>query len=108
MENFLTFNTFITQNVLIVFYYLGALLMPILLYLYRGVLLERVSLLKSVSDRLRDFYGKFGLREKILFWLVFLTLFLCMELCWRMIFEAMIGYFDMHDYLYRLSNQPGR
>ena len=105
MEDFLSFNRFITQDVLIVFYYLGALLMPILLYLFRGYLLEHVSFFKTVSDRLRTFYGKFGLKEKILFWLVFLTLFLCMELCWRMIFEAMIGYFDMHDYLYQIMRQ---
>lgn len=26
-----------------------------------------------------------------------------MELFWRMMFEAMIGYFDMHDYLQHLS-----
>jgi len=80
--------------------------MPILLYLFRNTLLERVSLLKTIHEKLHAFYGTFGLREKLLFWLVFLTIFLCMELCWRMIFEAMIGYFDMHDYLYRLSTRP--
>ncbi len=105
MADFLSFNRFIAQDVLIVFYYFGALLMPILLYFFRGVLLEKVSFLRSVNEKLRAFYGKFGLREKILFWMTFLTIFFCMELCWRMVFEAMIGYFDMHDYLYRLSTQ---
>ncbi|WP_456434001.1 DUF4282 domain-containing protein [Nitratifractor sp.] len=25
--------------------------------------------------------------------------FLCLELLWRMLFEGMIAYFDMHEYL---------
>ncbi|BCD67237.1 hypothetical protein NitYY0918_C0108 [Nitratiruptor sp. YY09-18] len=34
--------------------------------------------------------------------LIAVGFFLCAELCWRMVFEAMIGYFDMHDFLYEI------
>ncbi len=105
MRDILLFNTFVTQDVLIVFYYIGAVLMPVVLYVFRKELTGRVAFFKGVNDRLNAFYATFTTGQKTVFWLVFVTMFLCMELCWRMVFEAMIGYFDMHDYLYRIANQ---
>ncbi len=105
MHDILVFNTFITQHVLIVFYYIGAVLMPIVLFMFRKELIARVAFFKRINDRLKAFYGTFTTGQKTVFWLVFITVFLCMELCWRMVFEAMIGYFDMHDYLYQIAHQ---
>ncbi len=105
MRDVLLFNTFVTQDVLILFYYIGAVLMPIVLYVFRGEIIKRVAFFKRVNDTLKDFYSKFTSTQKIVFWLVFITIFLCMELCWRMMFEMMIGYFDMHNYLYQLNRK---
>ncbi len=105
MRDILLFNTFVTQDVLILFYYIGALLMPLVLYLFRGEIIKHISFFKRINDTLKDFYSKFTSTQKIVFWLVFITIFLCMELCWRMMFEMMIGYFDMHNYLYQISNK---
>ena len=105
MRDVLLFNTFVTQDVLILFYYIGALLMPIVLYVFRGEIIKRVAFFKRVNDTLKDFYSKFTSTQKIVFWLVFITIFFCMELCWRMMFEMMIGYFDMHNYLYQLNRK---
>ncbi len=105
MRDILLFNTFVTQDVLIVFYYIGAVLMPVVLYVFRKELIGRVAFFKRINDRLKAFYATFTTGQKTVFWLVFITMFLCMELCWRMVFEAMIGYFDMHDFLYQIANQ---
>ena len=105
MQDILSFNTFITQNVLIFLYYIGAILIPVILYFFKDYLIENVSFIKAANDKLHAFYSAFSSRQKIVFWMIFITMFLCMELCWRMMFEAMIGYFDMHDYLYKIANQ---
>ncbi|ADN08555.1 DUF4282 domain-containing protein [Sulfurimonas autotrophica] len=105
MWDFLTFNSFITQDVLLFFYYIGALVIPITLYYFRDYLMKNFSLFKTVNDKVKDFYISLSATEQKVFWITFITLFLCMELCWRMIFEAMIGYFDMHDYLYEISKK---
>jgi hypothetical protein len=105
MKDILAFNTFITQDVLVFFYYVGAVLMPVVLYVFRDYLIGHLSFFKRVYDKLYSLYSAFSSNEKIAFWLVCATLFLCMELCWRMMFEMMIGYFDMHEYLYKIANE---
>ena len=105
MRDILVFNRFVTQDVLILFYYIGAVMIPVMLFVFRKELIGRVTFFKRIDDRLKAFYGHFTTGRKTVFWLVFFTIFLCMELCWRMLFEAMIGYFDIHDFLYRIANQ---
>jgi len=102
MHDILSFNRFITQDVLIFFYYVGAVVMPVFLYFFRDYLTQNISFVKKINDKLHTFYNTFSSSEKIVFWMMFITLFLCMELCWRMMFEAMIGYFDIHDYLHKI------
>jgi len=97
MYDILSFNNFIAQNVLIVFYYIGAVVIPAILYYYK-------------DDAVR-YFDKKGLqlsldvKEKKIVFIVLIAVFLCMELCWRMVFEAMIGYFDIHDYLYEIAKK---
>ncbi len=105
MQDILSFNTFITQDILIFFYYVGAVVIPVVLYFFKDHLIENISFVKTINDKLYAFYSTFSSRKKIVFWMMFITVFLCMELCWRMMFEAMIGYFDMHDYLYQIANK---
>ena len=94
MWDILSFNTFVTQDVLIFFYYIGALGLPIVVYYYKDYFIRQISKHTSFSSN-----------EKKIFWFVVISLFLCMELCWRMVFEAMIGYFDMHDYLHVIAEK---
>jgi len=105
MWDILSFNTFVTQDVLIFFYYIGAVVIPIALYFFKDYLIKHISLVKSGYEKLYEFYSSFSSNEKKVFWFVVISLFLCMELCWRMIFEAMVGYFDMHDYLHIISKK---
>ena len=84
MWDIVTFNSFITQDVLIFFYYIGVVIIPIVLYYFRENLTK-----------------KFPWSN----WIIFIIFFVCIELFWRMFFEMMIGYFDMHDYLYEISKK---
>jgi len=104
MLDFLSFNTFIAQDVLIVCYYLGAIFMPLFLYFTRGYFLKKFSFVKSIDTNLKELYSSLSLKNKLIFIASFFMIFFCMQLCWRMIFEAMIGYFDMHNYLYEIKN----
>ena len=91
--DFLTFNVFITKYVLIFFYYLFSIGFPI------GFLLFKGKILKSFPKIARYLKEKTNLK----FWLIILVLFLFGELFFRMFFEMLIGYFDMHDYLYTIA-----
>jgi len=94
MYDILSFNNFIAQNVLIVFYYIGAVVIPAILYYFKD---DAVKYLDKKGLRI-----SLDAKEKKTVFIVFIVIFLCMELCWRMVFEAMIGYFDMHDYLHEI------
>ncbi|MFA5454287.1 MAG: DUF4282 domain-containing protein [Sulfurimonas sp.] len=94
MWDILSFNNFIAQNVLIVFYYLGALGVPLILYYYKD---KTVKYLDT-----KGLHISLDTKEEKIALLILVVIFLCAELCWRMVFEAMIGYFDMHDYLHEI------
>ncbi len=93
MWDFLTFNSFITQDILIFFYYIGATIVPVILWFKKDTILKKISIIE-IKDK-----------NKTTIFLTILVVFLFIQLCWRMVFETMIGYFDMHDYLYEISKQ---
>jgi len=104
MWNFLTFQTFITQDVLITIYYIGAIFIPAILWYSKDYLQKHFTLFAKINTVLKQLFGTLNTQNRIFALLVFLIIFLCMELCWRMMFEMMIGYFDMHDYLQTIAN----
>ena len=85
MKDFLDFNLFITKYVLIIFYYFFAIAFPFVLYYFKDKLKIKIKNIKI--------------------WIVLIVLFLMGELFLRMFFEMLIGYFDMHDYLYEISQK---
>ncbi len=90
MMEYLTFNKFLTPFVMIFFYYAGALGIPLFLLFYSRDFLSKGY--KHLSTLL-------SIKNRWIFSLSIIFLFFCMELCWRMIFELIIAYFDMHDSL---------
>ena len=89
MLDFLTFHKFITPSLLIFFYYIGALVLPVILFFHK-----------------RKIFTWLGLEIKV-YWqmrLLFIAIFLFMELLWRICFETIIAYFHMHDALMQLSS----
>jgi len=102
MQDFLLFNDFIAQDVLLFFYYVAALSIPFLFVKFRSYFYKRIFSIGSEEVSLENFYTDLAPKQKM--WVLFgvVTLFVSMELCLRMCFEAMIGYFDMHDYLHTI------
>jgi hypothetical protein len=105
MWQFLTFEKFISQDVLIFFYYMFALMMPIFLWSMRFYILKKIPYLKRINHNTIEVYKNLDIKKKVFIVLVFIMMFFCMELCLRMMFEMIIGYFDMHNYLQILSTQ---
>jgi len=85
MIDFLTFKTFITPTVLIFFYYIGAILVPIFIYHRQKYILNKLSINK--------------INLKISTKLILIAFFIILEIMWRMMFEVMIGYFQIHNAL---------
>ena len=106
MWNFLTFQTFITQDILIIIYYSGAILMPVIMWYSRDYLRRHFSFFAQIDAVFRQLFSTLDTQKRFFALLGFFAMFLCMELCWRMMFEMMIGYFDMHDYLQSIANMP--
>ncbi len=90
MYDFLAFRAFITPSLLIVIYYFGAAVIPLLSWFAMRWLKRR-------------YFPEFVLPKRFYIYTLFLLCFLCMEIFWRMIFEVMIAYFDMHDALMNMS-----
>ncbi len=96
MWDFLTFRSFITPDLLIILYYMGAVVMPLFAYLFYLWLRAKFSMDYEIDIRKRYRY---------LFYLAMIISFLSMEIFWRMLFEFMIAYFDMHDALLHIASE---
>lgn len=99
----LRFERFIAADVLIVFYYLGAIFIPIFLYLFHRYIREHIPLVRKVEALLHSIFLTFDTHKKVYLFLLFLFGIIVTELMWRMMFEIMIGYFHMHDYLKQIA-----
>ena len=95
MNDFLTFKTFISADVLIFFYYIGAVVIPVLIWQSRRYLIENFKIMKIFSS--------LSTKESSYMKLFVLLMFIFMEIVWRMMFEAMIAYFNMRDYLQQMA-----
>ncbi len=90
--DFLTFETFISVPLLIAVYYLGVFFLPIMIFVWRRELLVYFRAAQEQTDMGRVKLWSFAA--------LFLVLF---QLLWRMMFETIIGYFQMRDYLQQLA-----
>jgi len=97
MQDFLTFKTFISPTILIVMYILGATIMPLLAWWM--ALKVRKYFPSKVESMKKSLFFKMRLRDKVILMSIALLLLLCMEICWRMMFEFLIAYMQIHDVL---------
>ncbi len=99
MTDFLTFKTFISIDILILSYYIGAIIIPIAMWLSKAHLQKKFKTVDSFNSFLVNLFGTMSLKRKVLLIFIFISMFISMEIVWRMCFEAMIGYFQMIDAL---------
>ncbi len=102
MQDFLLFNTLITPSLLLIIYYIGAILIPLLswylaAWIHKNYLSEVSGLVKEEIKR------KTTVKQRLYTLVAFVLCFLCMEIFWRVIFEFFIAYFNMHDALMQMA-----
>ncbi len=103
MWDFLTFKRLISIEVLITFYYLGAVVMPVFMLWGLSALRRRFSVdeaeaaLQKVTRSVAQSLGM-----KLSLWKWFLAgvfAFLLGELFWRLLFEFLVAFIQMRDAL---------
>jgi hypothetical protein len=98
--DFLTFKSFISTEVLIIFYYLGALILPIVIWFLFTWLMRKYRLLNTAYGNGKEIiWRSLNKKQQTKFIALFVTSFLFMELFWRMFFEFLIAYMQMRDAL---------
>ena len=105
MKNFLTFNTFIAQDILVFFYYIFAILVPIFLWIFNLYIVKKISFVKILEKQTKYAYQSLNINRKVQIMILFIAIFFFLELCLRIFFEAMIGYFDIHQYLFEITQK---
>lgn len=103
--DFLAFRSLITPYALIIFYYLGALGMPFAAWLFiRWMRLRIPYFAQTMVQGAAYARATIKPQHRLLLGLMFLCCFLMMELFWRMMFEFMLTYFEIHKTLTLISH----
>ncbi|RDH80782.1 MAG: hypothetical protein DIZ80_17315 [endosymbiont of Galathealinum brachiosum] len=98
--DFLTFKKFISTEALILFYYTGALLMPVGIWVSLLWLTKKYKLIHDAYQNTKDILWKsLTLKQQIKFISFFILCILFAELFWRMLFEFLIAYMQIRDAL---------
>lgn len=100
MMDFLTFKSFISIKALIIFYYIGALILPVGLWLLINWLLRKYDFFDAAYKKGKDIIWKsLDKKQQTKLLIFFIFLFLFMELFWRMLFEFLIAYMQIRNAL---------
>lgn len=98
--DFLTFKSFISTEVLIIFYYIGALILPVGIWLLLVWLIRKYELVGNAYESGKGIIWKsLGTEQQVKVIAFFVCVFLFMELFWRMLFEFLIAYMQIRDAL---------
>lgn len=101
--DFLSFKSFISPSVLLFCYYLGALGAPMLA---GGMIvwMRREARARGLTIENQAFWTRWATHKNIItVSALFVLMFVCMEIGWRMMFEFMLAYFQMREALLGLS-----
>lgn len=85
MWDFLSFNTFISNDILVILYYVIAFSLALFLWETKSYIQEKFKNSKYIT------------KKSVILMLLFI--FIVSELFLRVLFEFSIAYFDIHDYL---------
>jgi len=100
MLDFLTFQSFISLPALFIFYYLGALILPIITWYSCLKLIQKLNILHLKLKKGQQWtWQLLNPKQKSMLILFFILMLGFIELFWRMMFEFLIAYMQMHDAL---------
>jgi len=101
--DFLTFKSFISTEVLIIFYYIGAVIMPVGVWFLATWFSRKYIFVDSAYKKGKETIWKsLNNKQQTKLVIFFMSFFLFMELFWRMLFEFLIAYMQMRDALLQL------
>jgi len=88
--DFLTFKSFISYNMLFIFYYIGSIGVPFIVFIYTKKFYIYPK--EAIDTFLPTEY-------KIKLSLTFIAIFVFLEIIWRMMFEFLIAFLQIRDAL---------
>ena len=98
--DFITFNSFISTQVLIIFYYIGALILPVGIWILLTRLIGKYRFLNATYENGKEvIWNTLNKKQQAKLIAFFISCFLFMELFWRMLFEFLIAYMQIRDAL---------
>jgi len=98
--DFLTFKTFISPLALIIFYYMGAVVMPLAIWFISRWLMKKITMVEEGYQRgKRMVWSLMSWKYRLLCIGLCLMMFVFMELLWRMMFEFLLAYLQMWEAL---------
>ena len=98
--DFLTFKSFISTEVLIVFYYIGAIILPAGTWYLVTWLIQKYELVNIAYEKGKDtIWNSLNKKQKNKLIIFLISSFIFMELFWRMLFEFLIAYMQIRDAL---------
>jgi hypothetical protein len=102
--DFVNFKFFISPYVLIVFYYIGAIAVPVASWLFASWVIRKFSIASDIYESgktpLKNITRK---KDRMLLFALFVLFFIFMEIMWRMMFEFLIAYLQMREALMELA-----
>lgn len=102
--DFLTFKSFISTECLIVFYYIGSVVLPAGLWFLMLRLVGKYRVIQAAYEAGKTrLWGMLTTKQRFQLVAFFLVLLLLAELFWRMLFEFLVAYMQMRDALLGLS-----
>ena len=104
--DFLNFKIFISPYVLIISYYIGAIVVPVGSWFLASWIIRKYSIASDFYESGKETFKNITrTRDRMLLYALFILFFIFMEIMWRMMFEFLIAYFQMTDALMQLVNQ---
>lgn len=100
IADFLSFRLFISPYALVIFYYMGAVLMPVAAWFFLKRIAHRYGALQRMLEAgTQALVSVTERRQRVGLVLLFIGAFLMMEVLWRMMFEFLIAFLQMRDAL---------
>ena len=97
---FLIFKRFISIEILITFYYMGAIILPVGLSIFTKYLIKKYELMSEPYSKGKSFlWALLNTKQKLKLIGLFVLFFIFAQLFWRMLFEFLIAFIQMRDAL---------
>jgi len=98
--DFLSFKSFISTEALIIFYYIGAMILPIGIWSLFAWLIGKYQFINATYENGKELiWESLNIKQKTKLLAFFIFSLLFMELFWRMFFEFLIAYMQIRDAL---------